>query len=95
MDTTAVLKATGFSGKNIKTFYFSIALTINAFGVGLGLSPGFGASSLIDAIPLNTESLPTIKTYPVDYNPAFYIIGGIFVVLTTYFAGYSPSFKGN
>ncbi|WP_317897667.1 ABC transporter permease [Aurantibacillus circumpalustris] len=95
MDTIAILKATGFSGKNVKAIFISIALTIGIFGGVLGLLLGLGASALIDLVPFNTEALPTIKTYPVNYNPAFYIIGGIFSVVTTYFAGYFPSRKAS
>jgi lipoprotein-releasing system permease protein len=29
---------------------------------------GMFFSSIIDAIPFETTSLPTIKTYPIDYN---------------------------
>ena len=52
-------------------------------------------SSLIDQVPFNTPALPTIKTYPVDYNPKFYFIGIIFSIVTTYFAGYFPSRKAS
>lgn len=95
MDTIAILKATGFSGKDVKTIFISIALTIGIFGGALGLLLGLGASALIDMIPFNTEALPTIKTYPINYNPAFYIIGGVFSIVTTYFAGYFPSRKAS
>jgi len=95
MDTIAILKATGFSGKNVKTIFISIALTIGIFGGAIGLLLGLGASALIDLVPFNTEALPTIKTYPINYNPVFYIIGGIFSVVTTYFAGYFPSRKAS
>ncbi|PBQ30540.1 ABC transporter [Sphingobacteriaceae bacterium] len=95
MDTIAILKATGFSGKNVKAIFISIALTIGIFGGALGLLLGLGASALIDLIPFNTEALPTIKTYPVNYSPVFYIIGGVFSVVTTYFAGYFPSRKAS
>jgi lipoprotein-releasing system permease protein len=56
---------------------------------------GFGMSNIIDNIPFNTESLPTVKTYPINYNPSFYIIGAIFSLVTTYFAGYFPSKKAS
>jgi lipoprotein-releasing system permease protein len=95
MDTIAILKATGFSGKNVKAIFTGIALTIGISGGAIGLLLGLGASYLIDQIPFHTTALPTIKTYPVNYNPAFYIIGGVFSVLTTYFAGYFPSRKAS
>ncbi len=95
MDSIAILKATGFSGKDVNWIFITIALSIGIFGGILGLLFGFGVSSLIDQIPFNTAALPTIKTYPINYNPKFYMIGGIFSIVTTYFAGYFPSRKAS
>ena len=95
MDSIAILKATGFSGKDVNAVFISIALSIGIFGGILGLLFGFGLSSIIDQIPFNTASLPTVKTYPINYNPKLYIIGGIFSIVTTYMAGYFPSRKAS
>lgn len=95
MDSIAILKATGFSGKDVNFIFITIALTIGIFGGLLGLIFGFGLSALIDQIPFNTASLPTIKTYPINYNPRFYMIGSIFSIVTTYFAGYFPARKAS
>lgn len=95
MDSIAILKATGFSGKDVNRIFISIALSIGIFGGLLGLLFGFGASLLIDQIPFVTPALPMVKTYPVNYNPKFYIIGGLFSLITTYFAGYFPSLKAS
>ncbi len=54
---------------------------------------GYLLSVLIDQIPFETDALPTISTYPIDYNPKFYLIGGVFGLLTTYLAGYFPAKK--
>lgn len=61
----------------------------------IGLLLGFGASLLIDQVPFETSSLPTIKTYPVNYNPVFYLIGFVFSKATTFFAGYFPARKAS
>lgn len=95
MDTIAILKATGFSGKDVKRIFISIALTIGIFGGILGLLFGFGLSAIIDQIPFKTASLPTIKTYPINYNPIFYVIGAVFSIVTTYFAGFFPARKAS
>lgn len=95
MDTIAILKAMGFSGKDVKRIFIAIALSIGIFGGVFGLLFGLGLSGLIDIIPFNTASLPTIKTYPINYNPIFYIIGGVFSIITTYMAGYFPARKGS
>ncbi len=95
MDTIAILKATGFSGKDVKRVFITIALTIGVFGGLFGLFFGFLISSGIDQIPFKTEALPTVKTYPINYDPRYYLIGGIFSVITTYYAGYFPSRKAS
>lgn len=95
MDSIAILKATGFSGLDVNVVFITIALTIGIFGGLMGLIFGFGLSGLIDQIPFNTAALPTVKTYPINYNPKFYLIGGIFSIITTYFAGYFPSRKAS
>jgi len=95
MDSIAILKATGFSGKDVQKIFIGIAITIGVFGGMLGLLFGFGLSNVIDNIPFNTPALPTIKTFPINYNPKFYFIGTIFSIVTTYFAGYFPSRKAS
>jgi lipoprotein-releasing system permease protein len=95
MDSIAILKATGFSGKDVNTIFVVIALSIGFFGGLVGLLFGFGLSSVIDQIPFNTASLPTIKTYPINYNPKFYTIGITFSLITTYFAGLFPARKAS
>jgi len=95
MDTIAILKATGFSGSDVRKIFLGIALTIGLLGGMLGLLFGFSLSLIIDQIPFNTAALPTIKTYPVNYNPKFYIIGIVFSLVTTYFAGFFPARKAS
>jgi lipoprotein-releasing system permease protein len=95
MDTIAILKATGFSGSDVKRIFLVIAISIGLFGGALGLLFGFLLSSAIDQIPFNTAALPTITTYPINYNPMFYIIGFTFSLITTYMAGFFPSRKAS
>lgn len=95
MDSIAILKATGFSGKDVNRIFIVIALSIGLLGGAIGLIFGFLLSVLIDHIPFNTSALPTITTYPVNYSPAFYIIGAIFSIITTYLAGWAPANKAS
>lgn len=95
MDSIAILKATGFSGRDVNNIFITIALSIGIFGGLLGLLFGFGLCNVIEHIPFNTPSLPTVKTYPINYNVKFYIIGSIFSIVTTYLAGYFPSRKAS
>ena len=93
MDSIAILKATGFSGSDVKRVFLTISLGIGIFGGLAGLFFGFLLSRGINHIPFNTASLPTVKTYPINYNPMFYIIGITFSFITTYFAGFFPARK--
>ncbi len=93
MDSIAILKATGFSGSDVKRVFLTISLGIGIFGGLAGLLFGFLLSRGINHIPFNTASLPTVKTYPINYNPMFYIIGISFSFITTYFAGFFPARK--
>lgn len=95
MDSIAILKATGFAGIDVKNIFITIAIGIGIFGGTLGLILGFALSSIIDQIPFNTAALPTITTFPINYNPKFYVIGSVFSLITTYFAGYFPAKKAS
>lgn len=93
MDSIAILKATGFSGQDVKWIFISLSLIIGITGGLFGLLFGFIFSHIIDVIPFETESLPTIKTYPIDYKIVYYIIGLTFAVFTTTIAGLFPALK--
>lgn len=95
MDSIAIMKATGFSGNDVKMIFIGIALAIGLFGGSAGLVFGYGLSSIIDQIPFRTQALPTITTYPVNYNPKFYIIGIVFSIITTYLSGFFPARKAS
>jgi len=95
MDTIAILKATGFSGSDVQKIFLGIALSIGVVGGVAGLLFGFLLSLLIDQIPFNTAALPTVTTYPVNYDLAFYTIGIVFALVTTYLAGFFPARKAS
>ncbi|WNM18262.1 ABC transporter permease [Flavobacterium capsici] len=95
MDSIAILKATGFSGSDVKWIFISLSLIIGLTGGVLGLIFGYIFTSIIDVIPFNTAALPTIKTYPINYNPVFYIIGISFALITTAIAGLFPALKAS
>lgn len=93
MDSIAILKATGFSGKDVNRIFLLISLSIGLFGGIAGLFVGFLLSSVIDNIPFNTAALPTVTTYPINYNIIYYFIAIVFSLVTTYFAGFFPARK--
>ncbi|THD69831.1 ABC transporter permease [Robertkochia marina] len=93
MNDIAILKATGFTGKDVQAVFMSQAMIIGGVGGVSGLIFGLILSLLINQVPFNTEALPTISTYPINFNPWYYLIGILFALLSTFIAGYLPSKK--
>lgn len=93
MDDIAILKATGFSARDVLYIFLLQALVIGLVGGLLGLLVGFGLSVAIDYAPFETDALPTVKTFPINWNPLFYLGGMAFAMLTTFFAGLMPARK--
>lgn len=93
MNDIAILKATGFSGKDVQLIFMAEAMIIGFVGGILGLIIGYILVSIIDTVPFKTEALPTIETYPINLNPLFFVIGFSFAMLSTFLAGYLPAKK--
>lgn len=93
MNDIAILKAIGFSGLDVQLIFLSQALIIGIVGGLVGLLIGFVLAVTIDNIEFHTEALPTVTTYPVNFNTTHYIIGIIFALVCTFIAGYLPSKK--
>lgn len=91
MNDIAILKATGFSGGDVKRIFILQAMLIGLMGGLLGLLIGYIGSLAISHTPFETEALPTIKTFPVNFDWSFYVIGTVFALLSTFFAGYLPA----
>lgn len=95
MDSIAILKATGFSGNDVKWIFISLSMIIGFTGGIFGLLFGFIFTNIIDNIPFNTAALPTVTTYPINFNPMFYVIGISFALITTLIAGLFPAVKAS
>ena len=95
MDSIAILKATGFSGRDVQGVFILLSLIIGIAGGLSGLAVGLGLTAIIDNIPFETASLPTIKTYPIVYSGIYYVIGITFAMVTTFFAGLFPARKAS
>jgi lipoprotein-releasing system permease protein len=95
MDSIAILKATGFSGNDVMWIFITLSLIIGLTGGVFGLLFGYIFSLIIDMVPFETTSLPTVKTYPIDYNLVYYAIGISFALFTTVIAGLFPALKAS
>lgn len=95
MDSIAILKATGFSGNDVKWIFMTLSLIIGFTGGVFGLLFGYIFASIIDIIPFETAALPTISTYPINFNILYYLIGISFALFTTFIAGLFPALKAS
>lgn len=95
LDAIAILKAMGFSGRDVQRIFLLLSIIIGLFGGLGGLVFGFSMQKIIDSIPFNTEALPTITTYPIDYSVTYYVVAVTFALLTTWVAGWFPARKAS
>jgi lipoprotein-releasing system permease protein len=93
MKDIAILKATGFSGNDVRQIFMIQSLVIGLVGSLLGLMIGFGMSVLISKASFPGGDFISLDHFPVQFNPKFYMIGIVFGVTTTAIAGYMPSRK--
>ena len=89
----AILKAMGFLGSDVLQIFITQALFIGLLGGFLGMAIGYVLSVIIDNIPYTTEALPTVTSYPVNYNPMFYLTASVFALIFALLAGYLPARK--
>jgi lipoprotein-releasing system permease protein len=95
MKDIAILKAMGFAGKDVKQIFMIQSLVIGFIGSLFGLIIGYTLSSLIAQAPFNGGDFISLDHFPVNFDPKYYIIGIVFGVTTTAFAGYMPSRKAS
>ncbi|MCU0338630.1 MAG: ABC transporter permease [Spirosomaceae bacterium] len=87
----AILKATGFGGKDVVAVFLWQAIIIGILGGLLGLLLGFSISYALSITPFDAGDLLSIKTFPVIFKMEYYVMGMAFGVITTILAGYFPS----
>lgn len=95
MDSIAILKATGFSGRDVRMIFLQLSMIIGIVGGVVGLGLGYALSVVVSNIPFETAALPTIKTYPVYFHIQYYFIGISFALVTTFLAGLLPALKAS
>lgn len=95
LDSIAILKATGFSGGDVRIIFIGLSLIIGISGGAVGLAAGLGLSVAIHHVPFTTQALPAVKTFPVDFSAHRYVIGIVFALITTYIAGFFPARKAS
>jgi len=93
MRDIAILKATGFAGRDIKGIFMTQSVIIGILGGALGLIFGYIFSYLTSKAPFDGGDVLSIDTFPVNMDYRFYLMGMVFGVVTTALAAYFPSRK--
>lgn len=95
MRDIAIMKATGFEGKNIISIFLLQSVIIGILGALLGVLFGALISYGINQIPFPARDVIKLETFPVSYKMKHYLMGIFFGFITTLFAGYFPSKKAS
>lgn len=95
MKDIAILKAMGFSGRDVKQIFMIQSVTIGLVGSLAGLVIGYLLSYAISKAPFDGGDFVSLDHFPVSFNPKYYVIGVVFGVVTTAVAGYMPSRKAS
>jgi len=93
MKDIAILKAMGFSGKDVRQIFMIQSLVIGLIGSSIGLIIGYMLSYMISQVPFDGGDIVSMDRFPVNFNPKYYVTGIVFGILTTALAGYMPSRK--
>jgi lipoprotein-releasing system permease protein len=93
MKDIAILKAQGFSGKDILMIFLSQSLVIGVSGAIFGLGLGYAMSYGMSRVPFPQGEITSLKYFPVIFETRYYLLGAAFGILTTFVAGVMPARK--
>lgn len=93
MNDIAILKAIGYTNRDIRRIFLYEALLIGFVGGLLGVVLGLGLSLIAGSIPFKIEGFVTTERLSINYNPLFYAISFVFGLVTTAIAGLLPARK--
>lgn len=88
----AILKAMGFSGKDITEIFLAQAIVIGVIGGVIGMLLGFVIADIVNSIPFKLGGLNNL---PMAYRVQDYLLAFIFGLVTTLVAGYLPARKAS
>lgn len=93
MKDIAILKATGFSDKDVRWIFLIQAMVIGFIGSLLGLLFGFLLAYAISKVPFESDVMVSMDHLPVSFESIYYITGFTFGLITTALSGFIPSRK--
>lgn len=86
----AILKAMGFSGRDVTEIFLAQAIVIGVIGGVIGMVLGFVIADVVNSIPFKLGGLNNL---PMAYRVQDYLLAFIFGLVTTLVAGYLPARK--
>jgi lipoprotein-releasing system permease protein len=95
MKDIAILKAQGFAGRDIVQIFLGQSLFIGFLGALMGEIVGFLLAYALSCVPFPHNDFIALKFFPVAFNPAHYLFGLVFGVVTPFIAGLTPSLKAS
>ena len=87
LNDIAILKATGFSGKDVINIFLKESLIMGIIGTSFGLLMASGLIKFVSGIYIGGDR----EYFPIGYEPPIFFIGAILGVLITLGAGYIPA----
>ncbi|MBB4802133.1 lipoprotein-releasing system permease protein [Flavobacterium nitrogenifigens] len=88
----AILKATGFQGRDVINIFIRQALIIGVIGSIAGLLFGWVICCLVSKMYIG---LGNVDYLPITFLSKHYIQGALFGMVTAFFAGYIPAVKAS
>jgi len=95
MKDIAILKAQGFAGKDIVQIFLSQSVFIGLLGAATGLLLGFLLAYILSKVPFPRNDYVALNFFPVAFEPAHYLFGLLFGLITPFVAGLMPSLKAS
>lgn len=91
----AILKAQGFSKKDILQIFLFQSLVVGVVGSAAGVMLGFFSSYGLSKIPWPEDEAIVLSRFPVTFELKYYILGAFYGMLTTAVAGLMPALKAS
>ncbi len=89
----AILKATGYRDKDIRTIFLTESLIIGILGGILGLILGFALQKIVGSIRMDIRGFVAMEYLKFNSSPAFFVFAYCFGLIATALAGYIPARK--
>lgn len=87
LNDIAILKATGFSGKDVINIFIKETLVMGIIGTGVGLLLAAGLIKFVSGIYIGGDR----EYFPIGFESSIFIMGSVIGMLVTLGAGYIPA----